>query len=99
MLYELLAGRLPFEAQSAAALLEKVLNQEPPPPSSFATVAPLLERLAMRALRKDRKDRRVLVSASDSAMGALVDYRDHLITAAVTGQIDVRSYCAEGACP
>jgi type I restriction enzyme, S subunit len=41
----------------------------------------------------------VLVSASDSATGALVDYRDHLITAAVTGQIDVRSHCPEGACP
>lgn len=33
-----------------------------------------------------------LVSSSDSAAGALVDYRDYLITAAVTGQIDV---CAD----
>jgi type I restriction enzyme S subunit len=36
-----------------------------------------------------------LVSSSDSAAGALVDYRDYLITAAVTGQIDVRECCVE----
>lgn len=37
-----------------------------------------------------------LVSTNDSAAGALVDYRDYLITAAVTGQIDVRKLRAEG---
>lgn len=39
-----------------------------------------------------------LVAASDSAAGALVDYRDHLITAAVTGQIDVRAHLQEALC-
>lgn len=41
----------------------------------------------------------VLISANDSAAGALVDYRDQLITAAVTGQIDVRNHQEEAACP
>lgn len=36
-----------------------------------------------------------LVSTNDSAAGALVDFRDYLITAAVTGQIDVRHYGKE----
>lgn len=39
-----------------------------------------------------------LVSASDSAAGALVDYRDYLITAAVTGQVDVCADLKEALC-
>jgi type I restriction enzyme S subunit len=39
-----------------------------------------------------------LVSASDSATGALVDYRDYIITAAVSGQIDVRNHRKEAPC-
>jgi serine/threonine protein kinase len=76
LLYEMLAGRPPFDAPSATALALKQI-QEPPPPLSEARpdVPDALERLVMWTLAKDPADRpqtaaefsRALLAAEGSA--------------------------------
>jgi serine/threonine protein kinase len=54
ILYELLAGRPPFMAETALALLEQVRSEDPVPPSRFnAAVTPHLDALCLRCLRKN----------------------------------------------
>jgi serine/threonine protein kinase len=55
VLYEMIAGKLPFDADSEAALLYAVLNKEPEPLTALRTGVPLdLDRLLRKALSKDR---------------------------------------------
>ena len=54
MLYEMLAGRLPFEGDSAVAVALKHLSEPPPPISQLRPdVNPALESVVMAALAKD----------------------------------------------
>jgi len=53
VLYEMLTGRRPFEADSAAGVALKRLNEDPPPPSSIRPVPAGLEAIIMRALERD----------------------------------------------
>jgi serine/threonine-protein kinase len=54
MLYEMLAGRLPFEGDSAVSVALKHLSEPPPPISAFRPdVHPALESVVMAALAKD----------------------------------------------
>ena len=54
MLYEMLAGRLPFEGDSAVSVALKHLSEPPPPLSQFRPdVSPALEAVVMAALAKD----------------------------------------------
>jgi eukaryotic-like serine/threonine-protein kinase len=54
MLYEMLAGRLPFEGDSAVAVALKHLSEQPPPISQWRPdVHPALEAVVMAALAKD----------------------------------------------
>ena len=54
MLYEMLAGRLPFEGDSAVSVALKHLSEPPPPISEFRPdVSPALESVVMAALAKD----------------------------------------------
>jgi beta-lactam-binding protein with PASTA domain len=54
MLYEMLAGRLPFEGESAVAIALKHLSEQPPPISGQRPdVHPALEAVVMAALAKD----------------------------------------------
>jgi eukaryotic-like serine/threonine-protein kinase len=54
MLYELLAGRLPFDGDSAVSIALKHLSEPPPPLSSLRPdVNPALESVVMAALAKD----------------------------------------------
>lgn len=58
VLYELVTGTLPFAAASAAATISTILTNEPPPLARFSrNVPPELERIASKALRKDREQR------------------------------------------
>jgi eukaryotic-like serine/threonine-protein kinase len=58
MLYELLAGRLPFDGDSAVSVALKHLSEPPPPLSRLRPgVHPDLEAAVMRALAKDPADR------------------------------------------
>jgi eukaryotic-like serine/threonine-protein kinase len=54
MLYEALAGRVPFEAGSAVAVAMKQVSQAPQRPSSInPQVSPALDAVVMRALEKE----------------------------------------------
>ena len=54
ILYEALAGQVPFEADSAVAIAMKQVSHTPQRPSSIApNVSPALDAVAMRALEKD----------------------------------------------
>jgi serine/threonine-protein kinase len=58
MLYEMLAGRLPFEGDSAVAIALKHLSEQPPPISQWRPdVHPALEAVVMAALAKDPAQR------------------------------------------
>ena len=58
MLYEMLAGRLPFEGDSAVSVALKHLSEPPPPISQFRPdVHPALESVVMAALAKDPAQR------------------------------------------
>jgi beta-lactam-binding protein with PASTA domain/predicted Ser/Thr protein kinase len=68
MLYEMLAGRLPFEGDSAVAVALKHLSESPPPISHWRPdVHPALEAVVMAALAKDPAHR--WQSAEDLAAG------------------------------
>ncbi len=57
ILYELLAGRLPFVGPWSA-LFGQILHVEPPPPSSFrAGLGPALEAICLRAMAKKARNR------------------------------------------
>lgn len=58
VLYEMLAGRLPFQGITPGAVLYAILNSEPPPLSEFRDDVPqALETVLFRALAKDRERR------------------------------------------
>jgi len=54
VLYELLAGRLPFTAENLLELVHEVVHEEPPPLRRFnPAVSPALEQAVLRSLAKD----------------------------------------------
>ncbi len=54
ILYEILAGRRPFEGSNPAELMTRILKSDPVPPRSVnAEVTPALEAVALQALAKD----------------------------------------------
>jgi serine/threonine protein kinase len=59
MLYEVLAGKVPFDSEHTYEVLEAVKNETPEPPSSVTkyAVPKTLEQLAMRCLQKTPKGR------------------------------------------
>lgn len=53
VLYELLTGQRPFQADSLRGLVEKILHQQPAPPSSLRpTLSKEIDRVVLRALGK-----------------------------------------------
>jgi serine/threonine-protein kinase len=63
VLYEMLTGRVPFSADTPIATMYRHVNEDPPPPSTFAPIPSELEDIVMRALEKDPKRR--FASASE----------------------------------
>jgi serine/threonine-protein kinase len=58
VLYELLTGRVPFEAEAAVTIALKQVSEAPVPPSQInPAVTPELEAVVLRALEKDPADR------------------------------------------
>ena len=53
----MLTGRRPFEADSAAGVALKRLNEDPPPPESIVPVPSGLSAIVMRALQREPADR------------------------------------------
>ncbi len=73
ILYEALAGRVPFEAESAVAIAMKQVSHTPQRPSSInPAVSPALDAVVMRALEKDPGQRfqsaEAFIAALDAAM-------------------------------
>jgi eukaryotic-like serine/threonine-protein kinase len=75
ILYEALAGRVPFEADSAVAIAMKQVSHMPQRPSSIdPSVSPALDAVTMRALEKDPGQRFQSAEAFIAALdAALVD--------------------------
>jgi serine/threonine protein kinase len=62
ILYEILAGKVPFEDDDPTVLLSKVIAEPPEPPSKANAGAPLaLENLALRLLEKSPEDRSLTI--------------------------------------
>ncbi len=58
MLYETLTGRSPFAGDSIEAVFQRVLNEQPPPPSALRPeVGPQLDFAVMKLLRKEEAHR------------------------------------------
>jgi eukaryotic-like serine/threonine-protein kinase len=68
VLYEMLTGRVPFSADTPIATMYRHVNEDPPPPSTFAPVPSELEDIVMRALEKDPKRRFASASELDAAL-------------------------------
>ena len=58
VLYQLLTGKRPFAAQSIAALVQKILTEEPPRPGTLRADLPAeLDAVVLKALQKNPADR------------------------------------------
>jgi len=58
VLYELLAGQLPFKGEHQAAVIYSILNEEPQPLARYNNqVSPKLEEIVSKALAKDKEER------------------------------------------
>jgi eukaryotic-like serine/threonine-protein kinase len=58
MIYEMVTGRQPFEGETASDVMSLILQKEPVPLThSFPGVPGELERIARKALRKDKEER------------------------------------------
>jgi serine/threonine-protein kinase len=56
VLYELLAGRVPFSGETPSHVMVSLMEDELPPLTSYASV-PELDRIVTKALRKNQKER------------------------------------------
>jgi serine/threonine-protein kinase len=76
VLYQILTGALPFEAESTGATLMKILNENPAPFSKYLSeFPPELETITLKALAKDRDQR---YSSADELALDLTQLADHL---------------------
>ena len=58
VIYEMVAGRTPFEGETSTDVIVAITQKEPPPLARFASnVPPELDWIVMKALRKDRDER------------------------------------------
>jgi eukaryotic-like serine/threonine-protein kinase len=85
VLYQLLTGALPFEAESTGATLMKIMSEAPPPFSKYiSSFPPELETITLKALAKDRDQR--YLSADEFALD-LSQLEDHLKEDAIGGYL------------
>ncbi len=74
LLYELLTGQVPFDAESAVTIALKQVSEEPVPPRTVnQAVSPELEEVVLRALQKDPARR---FTDADDFIGALEMVRE-----------------------
>jgi serine/threonine-protein kinase len=83
VLYEMLGGRRAFQSPSTADTLSAVLREEPPPFSPSSGVAPALDQVVRKCLKKDRDERyssaRELIQALQSALTGATATQDPAI--------------------
>jgi eukaryotic-like serine/threonine-protein kinase len=83
VLYEMLTGRVPFDADSAVSIALKHVSEAPPPPSQFnPNIPPELEQTVLWVLNKNASDRPV---DADQLITVLEHCRE-AITSAGAGQ-------------
>lgn len=72
LLYELLTGRLPFEAKGLFELARQVMTQTPPAPSKFVGLPRGLEDVVLKSLRRDRAERYLSAAQMRHALTSFV---------------------------
>jgi tRNA A-37 threonylcarbamoyl transferase component Bud32 len=89
VLFEMLTGRLPFEAENTLAMMVAHIEQTPSPPSSFQSgVPPELDVVVLRALAKAQKDRFASTREMERALvDALIHIRDGAESSPVTERL------------
>jgi serine/threonine-protein kinase len=76
VLYEMLAGRVPFDGESAVTIALKQVSEAPVPPSAYnSAVTAELDAVVLRALEKDPQNR---FADAEEFIAALVAVRAHL---------------------
>jgi serine/threonine protein kinase len=75
LLYQLVVGRLPFEAADAVELEDKHLHTPPPRASERAAVSPDFDAVVQRAMAKDREQRHASATELVEALRAAVEAR------------------------
>jgi len=84
ILFELLTGHVPFDADSAVTIALKHVSEAPPAPSMFdPSVPPALEAIVLWALNKDPAQR---PADADAFIHALEDARDAVLAEEAPGQ-------------
>jgi serine/threonine-protein kinase len=77
ILYQMLAGRVPFEAESALGIVLKHVTEDPVPPTKLrAEIDPKLEAVCMRALQKKREARYQTAREMRAELRAALSARD-----------------------
>ncbi|MED5621428.1 serine/threonine-protein kinase [Ideonella sp. BN130291] len=77
VIYHLVAGRPPFDAQSQTALMNQIYNAEPPPLVNLRDgVPPRLDEVIRRALAKDPAERHTSWDEFAQALSSLVANRE-----------------------
>ena len=84
ILFELLTGHVPFDAESAVTIALKHVSEAPPAPSAFdPSVPPALEAVVLWALEKDPAQR---PADADALIAALEQVRDEVLASETSGQ-------------
>jgi serine/threonine protein kinase len=84
ILYQMLTARRPYEG-GLATIMHKVLNTEPPPPSSFGSKAlAVFDPVVRRAMAKRPQDRFASASELAEAIGAAADATAVRVTSAAS---------------
>jgi serine/threonine protein kinase/ketosteroid isomerase-like protein len=92
ILFEMLAGRAPFEAQSATAVALKHVRETPPPLSEFRSDVPeTLSRLVSWAMEKDPSDRPQTAAELARGLRAIEDSTRRVLSISTEPAIAVAS--------
>jgi beta-lactam-binding protein with PASTA domain len=85
VLYELLTGRVPFDAESAVTIALKHVSEAPTPPSRYnPEIPPALEQTVLWALNKNAADR---PQDADAFINVLEGIRESLLAGGGGGQV------------
>ena len=77
VLYHLIAGRPPFDAQEQSALVNQIYHRTPTPPSALrANVSPGVDAVILRALAKKPEDRHAGWDEFSQALSGLIANRE-----------------------